>query len=112
MSMMPIPALNAAVGGIQKQGERVAKAADDINKAFAAAQNALSADSVSVSDRAAVVPAVEDAMHGAALPPAGDVAKAVVDLLQAATAMKANMASFRVASDVAQDTIAMVGKQK
>lgn len=109
--MMPISALTTAIGGMQKQGERVAKAADEINQAFAAAQNALSADSVSVSDRAAVVPAVEDAMKGAVLPSDGDITKPLVDMLQAATAYKASAASFRVASDVEQDLITALGKK-
>lgn len=105
-----ISGLQTAVEGLRKQEARVAKAAEDINANFTAAQNAIAADSVSVSDRAAVIPAVEDAMRGAVLPER-DVSAAIVDMLQAKTAFKANAASVRVASDVMQDTIDMVGKR-
>lgn len=104
-------ALRIATAGLQKQETRVAKAAEDINQSFTAAQNAIAADSVAVSDRAAVIPAVEDAVRGAVLPPEGDLTTAVVDLLQAATAYKANAAVVRVTSDVEQSTIEMLGKR-
>jgi len=96
----PLSALLHPVTGLARQAERVAKAADDLQTRFAAAQNALSADSVSVDPRAAVIPAVEDAMRGAALTPQGDPAPAVADLLQAATAYKAHAAALRVSADV------------
>lgn len=103
-------ALNTAIGGLTKQENRVAKDAVDINQGFAAAQNALAADSVSVSDRAAVVPAVEDAVRGAVLS-SDDVTTPIVDMLQAVSAYKANAAVVRVTADVEQTTIDMIGKR-
>jgi hypothetical protein len=105
-----ISGLQTAVEGLRKQETRVAKAAEDISQNFTAAQNALAADSVSVSDRAAVIPAVEDAMRNAVVPER-ELSAAVVDMLQAKTAFKANAESVRVASDVIQDTIDIVGKR-
>lgn len=96
--------LSISTQGLKQQEQRVAKDARSINEGFTAAQNAaqnaLSADSVSLSDRAAVVPAVEDAVRGAVLPPEGDVTTALVDLLQATAAYKANAAAVRVSADV------------
>lgn len=106
-----ITGLQTAIEGLRTQENRVAKAATDINKSFTAAQNAIAADSVAVSDRAAVVPAVEDAVRGAVLPPEGELTTAIVDLLQATAAYKANAATVRVTSDIAQTTIDMVGKR-
>lgn len=107
--------LRIATQGLQKQEAKVAKAAEAINKTFTAAQNAASnaqaADSVAVSDRAAVVPAVEDAVRGAVLPAEGELTTAIVDLLQAATAYKANAAAVRVSADVEQATLDMIGKR-
>jgi hypothetical protein len=107
--------LLTSVTGLQKQADRVAKDSKAITDGFAAAQNAASnaqaADSVSVSDRAAVVPAVEDAVRGAVLPAEGEVTAALVDLLQAATAYKANAAAFRVTADVQADVINTIGKR-
>jgi flagellar hook protein FlgE len=108
---LEINALRTAISGMQKQEVKVAKAAADINNAFTAAQNAAAADSVSVSDRAAVVPAVEDAVRGAVLPAEGDVSTAIVDLLQAATAYKANAATVRVTADVEKDVMDIIGKR-
>lgn len=108
---LAINGLQTAVEGLRKQEVRVAKAAEDINKSFTAAQNALAADSVSVSDRAAVVPAVEDAVRGAVLPPEGEITTALVDMLQATAAYKANAASVRVASDVMDSTIDLIGNR-
>ena len=105
---LAINGLQTAIQGLQKQETRVAKAAEDINSSFTAAQNALAADSVSVSDRAAVVPAVEEAMRGAVLPEK-DLSSAVVDMLQAKTAFKANAAVVRVTSDVMQETMDIIG---
>ena len=107
---LAINGLQTALAGLRTQETRVAKAADDINKSFTAAQNAIAADSVSVSDRAAVIPAVEDAMRGAVLPER-DLSAAIVDMLQAKTAFKANAASVRVTSDVMQDTLDIIGKR-
>ena len=103
--------LQTALGGLQKQEVKVAKAAEDISKSFTAAQNAIAADSVAVSDRAAVVPAVEDAVRGAVLPPEGDVSTAIVNLLQAASAYKANASVVQVTSDLDQTTIDMIGNR-
>lgn len=108
---LEINALQTAVGGLRKQEVKVAQAAESINKSFTAAQNAIAADSVAVSDRAAVIPAVEDAVRGAVLPPEGDVSVAIVDLLQAATAYKANASVVRVTSDLAQDTMDIIGNR-
>ncbi len=105
-----ISGLQTAVEGLRKQETRVAKAAEDINKNFTAAQNAIAADSVSISDRAAVIPAVEDAMRNAVVPER-DLSAAVVDMLQAKTAFKANAAAVRVTSDVMQDTMDIIGKR-
>ncbi len=107
---LEISATMASITGLRKQEERVAKAATDINNAFTSAQNALAADSVSISDRAAVIPAVEDAVRGAVLSD-GDVTKPIVDMLQAVTAYKANAATFRVTADLEQTTIDMIGKK-
>lgn len=107
--------LNIATQGLQKQAAKVVEATEAINKTFTnaqnAASNALAADSVSLSDRAAVIPAVEDAVRGAVIPAEGDVTKAVVDLLQAATAYKANAAVVRVTADVEQSTMDIIGKR-
>jgi hypothetical protein len=101
--------LNIAIGGMQKEAVRVAKAAEDITKAFTSAQNAQAADSVAVNaDRAQVIPAVEDAVRGAVLPPEGDLATAIVNLLQASTAYKANAASARVTADVESEAIKLL----
>lgn len=105
-----ISGLQTAVEGLRKNEVRVAKAADDINKSFTAAQNAIAADSVSVSDRAAVVPAVEDSMRGAVLTD-GDVTAPMVDMLQATAAYKANAAVVRVTSDVEDATMDIIGKR-
>ena len=105
-----ISGLQTAVEGLRKQETRVAKAAEDINQSFTAAQNAIAADSVSISDRAAVVPAVEDSMRGAVLG-AGDVTGPMVDLLQATAAYKANAAVVRVTSDVQTATMDIIGKR-
>ena len=107
---LAINGLQTAIEGMRTQEVRVAKAADDITKSFTAAQNAIAADSVSISDRAAVVPAVEDAVRGAVLSD-GDVTAPMVDLLQATAAYKANAAVGRVTSDVMQETIDMIVKR-
>lgn len=108
---LEINGFRTAVAGLQKQEVKVAKAAEDISKSFTAAQNAIAADSVSVSDRAAVIPAVEDAVRGAVLPPEGELSTAVVDLLQAKTAYKASAVAVRVTSDVEQTVIGLIGKR-
>ncbi len=102
--------LNIALGGMQREAANVAKAAESISKAFTsaqnAAQNAQAADSVAINtDRAQVVPAVEDAVRGAILPPEGDLTSAIVNLLQASTAYKANAFSARVTADVEADAL-------
>ena len=107
---LEISAKMASLNGLQKQAERVAKAATDINNAFASAQNAMAADSVAISDRAAVVPAVEDAVRGAVLAE-GDVTQPILDLLQSLQAYKANAAAFRVTSDVEQEALNLIGKK-
>ena len=107
---LEIGAKMASIQGLRTQSERVAKAATDINNAFAAAQNAQAADSVAISDRAAVVPAVEDAVRGAVLSD-GDVTQPVVDLLQAVHAYKANAAALRVTADVERVVMDIVGKK-
>ena len=107
---LEISARMASITGLRKQEERVAKAATDISNAFTSAQNAMAADSVAISDRAAVIPAVEDAMRGAVVGE-GDITAPLVDMLQAVTAYKANAAAFRVTSDVEQATLDMVGKK-
>lgn len=108
---LEINGFRTAVAGLQKQEVKVAKAAEDISKSFTAAQNAIAADSVALSDRAAVIPAVEDAVRGAVLPPEGELSSAVVDLLQAKTAYKANVVAVRVTSDVEQTVIDLIGKR-
>ncbi len=108
---LEINGFRTAIAGLQKQEVKVAKAAEEINQSFTAAQNAIAADSVAVSDRAAVIPAVEDAVRGAVLPPEGQLTTAIVDLLQAKTAYSANAAVVRVTSDVEQATIDMIGKR-
>lgn len=107
---LEISAKMASLTGLRKQEERVAKAAVEINNAFTSAQNAMAADSVAISDRAAVIPAVEDAVRGAVLGD-GDVTKPMVDMLQAVTAYKANAAAFRTASDMEQAALDMIGKK-
>lgn len=107
---LEISAKMASITGLRKQEERVAKAAVDISNAFTSAQNAMAADSVAISDRAAVVPAVEDAVRGAVLSD-GDVTQPIVDMLQAVSAYKANAAAFRVTSDLEQTTLDMIGKK-
>jgi hypothetical protein len=107
---LAINGLQTAIEGMRTQETRVAKAAEDINKSFTAAQNAIAADSVSVSDRAAVVPAVEDSMRGAVLSD-GDVTGPMVDLLQATAAYKANASVVRVTSDVHTATMDIIGKR-
>ncbi|RYG60911.1 MAG: hypothetical protein EON60_05405 [Alphaproteobacteria bacterium] len=107
---LAINGLQTAIQGLRTQETRVAKAAEDINANFTAAQNAIAADSVSISDRAAVIPAVEDAMRSAVVPQR-ELSSAIVDMLQAKTAFSANAAAVRVTSDVMQDTIDMVGKR-
>jgi flagellar basal body rod protein FlgC len=97
----PRNALNISLQGMKREEVRVAQAAADIQNAFTSAQNAQAADSVAVNaDRAAVVPAVEDAVRGAVLPAAGDISAAIVNLLQASTAYKANAAAARVTADI------------
>jgi hypothetical protein len=101
--------LNIAIQGLNREATRVAKAADDISRAFTSAQNAQAADSLAVNtDRAQVIPAVEDAVRGAVLPPEGDLSQAVVNLLQASTAYKANAFSARVTADVESDVIKLL----
>ncbi len=111
---LEIGAKMASIAGLRTQGERVAKAATEINNAFAAAQNAAqnaqAADSVAISDRAAVVPAVEDAVRGAVLSD-GDVTRPIVDLLQSVQAYKANAAALRVTADVERVVMDIVGKK-
>jgi hypothetical protein len=106
------PKLNGfstAVQGLNREATRVAKAADDITRAFTSAQNAQAADSLAVNtDRAQVIPAVEDAVRGAVLPPEGDLSQAVVNLLQASTAYKANLFSARVTADVESDAVKLL----
>lgn len=105
----PISGLNTAIQGLTRESARVAKAAADISTAFTTAQNAQAADSVAIdTSRAAVVPAVEDAVRGAVLPPEGDLSAALVNLLQASTAYKANAAAVRVTADVESDVIKML----
>lgn len=100
---------NTAVQGLNREATRVAKAADDITRAFTSAQNAQAADSLAVNtDRAQVIPAVEDAVRGAVLPPEGDLTQAVVNLLQASTAYKANLFSARVTGDVESDAVKLL----
>lgn len=110
MTLPITSAVNTAIRGLTTSTERVNKAAADINQAFTAAQNAQAADSVSVSDKAAAVPAVQDAMKNAVLP-SGDITQPVVDMLQAVTAYKANAATLRVTADIDQTVIDMVGKK-
>lgn len=107
---LEISAKMASIGGMRQQEQRVAKAATDINNAFTSAQNALAADSVAISDRATVIPAVEDAVRGAVLTN-GDVTQPIVDMLQAVSAYKANAAAFRVTSDIEKVAIEMIGKK-
>ncbi len=96
--------LNLAVQGMQREVARVAKVTNDIQQAFTGAQNALAAESVTLNtDRASVVPAVEDSMRRAVLPATGDVAGAMVTLLQASTAYQANLAAARVTADVERE---------
>ncbi len=105
----PNRALSNALQGMQREATRVARASEDLNRAFTTAQNAQAADSVAVNtDRAAVVPAVEDAVRGAVLPPEGDLSSAVVTLLQASTAYRANVAAARVTADIESDTIKLL----
>lgn len=106
----PIGALNSALAGIQRESGRVEKDARDIQKAFTAAQNAQAADSVSVSDRASVAPAVEDAVRGAVLGQGGDVSAALVDMIAARAAYKANVSSAKVTGDVESDLTRLLGK--
>ncbi|MBI1308400.1 MAG: hypothetical protein GC129_00880 [Proteobacteria bacterium] len=110
--MMPkIYGLDVAVQGLRKQGDRVTRDVDTMNKAFAAAQNAQAADSVSVSDKASIAPAVEDAMRGAVLAPEGDVTKALVDVLQAKAAYGANVQAAKVTGDIQSEIYKMFGNK-
>lgn len=116
MSTGPITqGLTTAISGLQKQADRVAKDAADLNREFTtaqnAAQNALSADSVSLDARAAVAPAVEDAVRGAVLGD-GDVSKPLVDMLQAVAAYRANVAVAKVTGDIERDMINEIGKRQ
>jgi len=97
----PRNALNISLQGMKREEARVAQAATDIQNAFTSAQNAQAADSVAINtDRAALVPAVEDAVRGAVLPTEGDLSAAIVTLLQASTVYKANVAAARVTADI------------
>lgn len=99
--MIPkISGLSSAIDGLNKASAQIEKSAQSINRAFAAAQNAQAADSVSISDSATVAPAVEDAMRGAVLPPEGEISKALVDMLQAKAAYKANIEVVKVTGDI------------
>lgn len=101
-----IDGLSAALGGLQRAESQVAKAASDVNASFVAAQNALAADSVNVSDKAAVAPAVEDAVRGAVLPTDGpDLSTALVSLLQAKAAYEANLKSATVTGDLQTELV-------
>lgn len=95
-----ISGLNTPLTGLQRAAARTEKASRDLQTSFAAAQNAQAADSVQVDGRAAVIPAIEDAVRGAALPAEGGVTEALVNLLQAKTAYKANTSTLRVMDDL------------
>ena len=115
--MVAISGLNNALKGLQEQGTRVAKAANDINAALVQNQNLVAAATSNTAEAAAEAnaaneAAVTDAVRGAVLPAEGDVTKPLVDLLQAATAYKANAVALRVTGDVERDVINILGNRK
>jgi hypothetical protein len=103
-------ALDAAISGLQRSEADVARAAHAVNTAAAVNADAVNraaaptppSDTVEVSDAASVA----DAVRGAVIPPGGDgdLAKPLIDLLQAKVAYQANLASVKVTSDVEDDT--------
>lgn len=100
--------LNVAIGGLQKAEERVTKAVDDIQKATVAAGNAVAkaadaGDKVEVSDEAVVADAVRNAVIPADDGSGEDLAKPIVDLLQAKVAYQANAFAVKVTADVESD---------
>lgn len=108
---LKIDGLGAALAGLQRAEKQAAKATSDVNASFVAAQNALAADSVNVSDKAAVAPAVEDAVRGAALSADGpDLSAALVSLLQTKTAYEASLKSATVTGDLQTELVRQLGK--
>jgi flagellar basal body rod protein FlgC len=104
----PKNALNTNLQGLQRAAVQAAQAANQIQNAFTSAQNAQAADSVAVTERAAVIPAIEDAVRGAVLPAQGDIATAMVSLLQASIAYKANVAAANVTADIESDAVKLL----
>lgn len=110
--MSLIDGLNILTTGLRQTETRVAKATDTLQRNLAAAQNAVAADSVSLSPASTAAPAVEDAMKSAVLPAEGDVSTALVDLLQAKIAYAAQTRAAQVTGDVVQDAISVIGKRE
>lgn len=117
LKIEPASGLDLALQGLKRAENQLAKAATDINTSFVnaqnAAQNAMAADSVSVSDTAALAPAVEDAVRGAVLATDGpDLSAAIVALLQARTAYAASAKTATVVADVESDAARLLGKTR
>jgi BMFP domain-containing protein YqiC len=110
--MSIINSISTLTAGMATQADRVEKTTRKLQENLAGAQNALAADSVSVSREGANAAAVSDAMHQAVIPPEGDVSTAVVDLLQAKFAYAANAKATAITSDVLRDVVNIVGRKE
>lgn len=111
--MMPkLDGLSTALQGLAKQEQRVAQAAEDINTALVAAQNQLAAG----TGRGEALPAevaVEDGVASETVNAANtDLARPIVDLLQAKAAYNANLKAVEVTADVERDLVDAIGKRR
>lgn len=111
--------LGTAISGLARSEADLNDAVRALNTAAAVNANAVAtaaappapADTVQVSDAAAVT----DAVRNAVIPPPvegsdGDLAKPLVDIIQAKVAYLANLASVKVTSDVESDTTRMLSR--
>jgi flagellar basal body rod protein FlgC len=103
-----ISGLSVSLTGLQTAEKKVVKAVNEIQKVFAHA----------ASPTGQVLPtderAVTDAVQGAVLPTVdatgGDLAKPIVDLLQAKVAYQANLFAAKVTADVESDAVRLLKK--
>lgn len=107
-------ALGIAVEGLKRQETAVAKAADDLNANLVAAQNQLAAATgrgeAAPKEEA---PVAQDGLATRVAPEVdGDITRPIVNLLQAKTAYTANLTAVKVAGDIQQQTVDMLGRHK
>lgn len=113
-------ALNTAIGGLQRAEADLDRAAHAVNTAAAVNANSVGTnapakvpgDQVQLSAVAAVTEAVRGAVVAPPAEPGsdGDLAKPLVDLIQAKVSYLANLQTVKVTSDVESDTTRLLSR--